>query len=84
MNKYDPTLLIRPTPYGLLVAILSGFFCNSIQLENEPFVLNPSSLQMNSKKGAMVVVVMVARRCPSFKLVMSVCALSEWILVSRP
>ena len=29
MNKYDPTLLIRPTPYGLLVAILSGFFCNS-------------------------------------------------------
>ena len=25
MNKYDPTCLIRPTPYGLLVAILSGF-----------------------------------------------------------
>ena len=31
----------------------------------------------------MVVVVVVARRCPSFKLAMIVCALSEWILVSR-
>ena len=34
MNKYDPTRLIRPNPYGLPVAILTGFFCNSFHFIN--------------------------------------------------